>query len=210
MPLEPAALRLRRDRRPRTRRSTTRELVERRAARRRPPQRDRRARRREREGLEAVSRADRPGRPRPLGHEPRPQLRRARASSRWLCDARRGAARRASRARYPRARVTADFDELLADAELDAVVVATPVPTHYELAKQALEAGKHVFVEKPPAMRGGRDGGARRARRGARPRADARAPAPLPPRRAQAEGSSSTRASSATCSASTATARTSA
>ena len=36
---------------------------------------------------------------------------------------------------------------------LEAVVIATPVPTHYELAKQALEAGKHVFVEKPPAMR---------------------------------------------------------
>ena len=32
--------------------------------------------------------------------------------------------------------------------------IATPVPTHYDLAKQALEAGKHVFVEKPPAMRG--------------------------------------------------------
>jgi hypothetical protein len=36
---------------------------------------------------------------------------------------------------------------------VDAVVIATPVPTHYALAKQALEAGKHVFVEKPPAMR---------------------------------------------------------
>ena len=33
-------------------------------------------------------------------------------------------------------------------------MIATPVPTHYPLAKQALEAGKHVFVEKPPAMRG--------------------------------------------------------
>jgi predicted dehydrogenase len=42
---------------------------------------------------------------------------------------------------------------MLADDTLDAVVVATPVPTHYELAKQALEAGKHVLVEKPPAMR---------------------------------------------------------
>src|SRR5581483_3959089 len=56
-------------------------------------------------------------------------------------------------ARYPHARATASYDELLADDGLDAVVVATPVPTHYELAKQALEAGKHVFVEKPPAMR---------------------------------------------------------
>src|SRR6185312_7094431 len=56
-------------------------------------------------------------------------------------------------ARYPNARVTDDFEQLLADETLDAVVVATPVPTHYALAKQALEAGKHVMVEKPPAMR---------------------------------------------------------
>ena len=51
--------------------------------------------------------------------------------------------------------MTADFDELLADDELDAVVIATPVPTHYGFAKRALEAGKHVFVEKPPAMTAG-------------------------------------------------------
>ena len=38
--------------------------------------------------------------------------------------------------------MTADFDELLADPELDAVVIATPVPTHYELARRALEAGQ--------------------------------------------------------------------
>jgi predicted dehydrogenase len=55
--------------------------------------------------------------------------------------------------RYPNARATTNFGELLADDALDAVVIATPVPTHYALAKQALEAGKHVFVEKPPAMR---------------------------------------------------------
>jgi predicted dehydrogenase len=53
--------------------------------------------------------------------------------------------------RYPNAQVTADFDELLVD-EVDAVVIATPVTTHYELAQRALDAGKHVFVEKPPAM----------------------------------------------------------
>jgi predicted dehydrogenase len=41
----------------------------------------------------------------------------------------------------------------LADETLQAVVIATPVPTHHGLAKQALEAGKHVLVEKPPAMR---------------------------------------------------------
>jgi predicted dehydrogenase len=56
-------------------------------------------------------------------------------------------------ARYPNARVYADFDALLSDDSVDAIVIATPVPTHYELAKQALDAGKHVLVEKPPAMR---------------------------------------------------------
>jgi predicted dehydrogenase len=54
--------------------------------------------------------------------------------------------------RYPQARWASSFDEMLADPKLDAVVIASPVPTHYGLAKQALEAGKHVFVEKPPAM----------------------------------------------------------
>ena len=54
--------------------------------------------------------------------------------------------------RYPHARVTRDYDELLG-SDVDAVVVATPVPTHFELAKRALVAGKHVLVEKPPAMR---------------------------------------------------------
>jgi predicted dehydrogenase len=71
----------------------------------------------------------------------------------WLCDL--DQEHRASfAARYPRPRMTADYAEMLADPELDAVVIATPVPTHYALAKQALEAGKHVLVEKPPAMKG--------------------------------------------------------
>jgi predicted dehydrogenase len=70
----------------------------------------------------------------------------------WLCDAEE-APRREAAARYGRARVTGELDELLADDTLDAIVVATPVPTHYELARRALDAGKHVFVEKPPAMR---------------------------------------------------------
>jgi predicted dehydrogenase len=70
----------------------------------------------------------------------------------WICDI--DEARRTEyAARYPQARVTGSFDDLLDDADVDAVVIATPVPTHHALAKQALEAGKHVFVEKPPAMR---------------------------------------------------------
>jgi predicted dehydrogenase len=69
----------------------------------------------------------------------------------WLCDlSEENRARFAGR--FPDARMTADFDELLADDSVEAVVVATPVLTHFELAKRALEAGKHVFVEKPPAL----------------------------------------------------------
>jgi predicted dehydrogenase len=71
----------------------------------------------------------------------------------WLCDI--DDERRVDLAqRYPGARMTAEFDEVLADESVDAVVIATPVPTHHELAMRSLEAGKHVFVEKPPAMRG--------------------------------------------------------
>jgi len=75
------------------------------------------------------------------------------AELRWLCDASPDALERYG-ARYPQARTTTDLDEVLSDPELDAVVVATPAITHYELSKRALEAGKHVLVEKPPAMTG--------------------------------------------------------
>ena len=50
---------------------------------------------------------------------------------------------------YPNAKVTERYDDLLEDASLDAVLIATPVSTHFELCRRALEAGKHVFVEKP-------------------------------------------------------------
>ena len=70
----------------------------------------------------------------------------------WLCDASETLRNEFAR-RYPNARMTGDFAEMIAAADLDAVVIATPVPTHFPLAKAALDAGKHVFVEKPPAMR---------------------------------------------------------
>ena len=54
-------------------------------------------------------------------------------------------------AQYPAARQTDDFESVLADPEVDAVVLATPVHTHFELASAALRAGKHAFVEKPLA-----------------------------------------------------------
>jgi predicted dehydrogenase len=70
----------------------------------------------------------------------------------WVCDASESLRDEFSR-RFPHARVTGDFDEMAAADDVDAVVIATPVPTHYPLARVALESGKHVFVEKPPAMR---------------------------------------------------------
>jgi predicted dehydrogenase len=69
----------------------------------------------------------------------------------WLCDAS-DALREEFAHRYPNARVTGEFAEMIS-SDIEAVVIATPVPTHYPLAKAALESGKHVFVEKPPAMR---------------------------------------------------------
>jgi predicted dehydrogenase len=69
----------------------------------------------------------------------------------WLCDLSPDLLERFG-ARYPNARTTPRFDDLLDDEALQAVIVATPVATHYELARRALEAGKHVFVEKPPAL----------------------------------------------------------
>ncbi len=71
-----------------------------------------------------------------------------------VCDLDPGLRERAA-ARYPNARIFSDYDEMLRSGEVDAVVVATPVPTHYELGRRALEAGLHAFVEKPPAMRAG-------------------------------------------------------
>ena len=55
-------------------------------------------------------------------------------------------------ARFPAARTSARFQDVLDDPSVDAVVVATPVVTHAELARRALLAGKHVFVEKPLAL----------------------------------------------------------
>jgi predicted dehydrogenase len=68
----------------------------------------------------------------------------------WLCDASEEALERWGTA-FPSARTTSSLDDLLADESLDAVVVATPVPTHAELAERVLAAGKHCFVEKPLA-----------------------------------------------------------
>lgn len=68
----------------------------------------------------------------------------------WACD------RDASRLNrittlYPEVCRTADTEQVLNDPDLDAVIIATPVSTHFELARRSLDAGKHTFVEKPMA-----------------------------------------------------------
>jgi predicted dehydrogenase len=73
------------------------------------------------------------------------------AELRWICDESQEALDRWAPA-FPNTRSSRDLDELLSDAELDAVVVATHVPTHAALATRALASGKHCFVEKPLAQ----------------------------------------------------------
>ncbi len=65
-----------------------------------------------------------------------------------VCDKNPAALRRAQQT-YPGLCVTADTCDLLRSPEIDAIAVITPVWTHFDLAKAALESGKHVFVEKP-------------------------------------------------------------
>jgi predicted dehydrogenase len=70
----------------------------------------------------------------------------------WVCDASEEARQRLAPSLRD-ARVTGDLNDLLGDPELDAVALATPVPTHADLAARVLGAGKHCFVEKPLAER---------------------------------------------------------
>jgi predicted dehydrogenase len=69
---------------------------------------------------------------------------------RWLCDLDMAAREKLART-FPGARATGELSDLLEDPGLDAIVLATPVPTHAQLAVQVAEAGKHCFVEKPLA-----------------------------------------------------------
>jgi predicted dehydrogenase len=69
----------------------------------------------------------------------------------WCCDPSPDARQQVA-SRFPRARVTGDVADVLADESVEAVALATPVATHADLAVRALEAGKHCFVEKPLAQ----------------------------------------------------------
>lgn len=55
--------------------------------------------------------------------------------------------------RYPTVKITTDYQSILTDPNIDAVVIATPAHTHYDLSKAALSHGKHVLVEKPLTLR---------------------------------------------------------
>lgn len=68
----------------------------------------------------------------------------------WICDLDEDRLARFSR-RYPSVRPTMSIDDLIQDGELDAVLIATPVHSHHDLAIRALAMGKHTFVEKPLA-----------------------------------------------------------
>jgi predicted dehydrogenase len=72
------------------------------------------------------------------------------AELRWICDLDQARLDSIGR-RYPAVYKTRAYDDLLADPELEAIAIATPVSTHHPLAIAALQAGKHVFVEKPLA-----------------------------------------------------------
>src|SRR5689334_8056531 len=65
-----------------------------------------------------------------------------------ICDQSPAARARAQKA-YPNVKIISDPTEILTSPEIDAIAVITPVWTHFQLAKAALENGKHVFVEKP-------------------------------------------------------------
>ena len=68
----------------------------------------------------------------------------------WCCDLSQENRDRFA-AQYPQTRFTAELDELLADPAVDAVAVATSVPSHHAVGLAAIAAGKHVFIEKPLA-----------------------------------------------------------
>lgn len=69
-----------------------------------------------------------------------------------VCDSDNAALERMA-SQYPGIRVTSNFEDIVEDADIDAIVISTPAVAHYAQAKSALEHGKDVFVEKPLAVR---------------------------------------------------------
>lgn len=73
------------------------------------------------------------------------------AELRWICDVNEQTLDKAA-VQHPNIRTTTSLEDLWQDDSLDAVVIATIAPTHFEVAKQAIQAGKHVLVEKPMTL----------------------------------------------------------
>jgi len=73
------------------------------------------------------------------------------ADLRWVCDCNEQALERVAD-QYPAVKTTTNLEDLWEDASLDGVVIATIAPTHFDVAKQAILAGKHVMVEKPMTL----------------------------------------------------------
>ena len=70
---------------------------------------------------------------------------------RWVCDVSPASLDKV-RQQFPRVQTTTRLDDLLHDSTLDGIVIATIAPTHFDVARQALRAGKHVMVEKPMTL----------------------------------------------------------
>ena len=73
------------------------------------------------------------------------------AALRWCCDVSPASLEKV-RGVFPQVQTTTRLDDVLADPALDALVIATIAPTHYDVARRALLAGKHVLVEKPMTL----------------------------------------------------------
>ena len=68
----------------------------------------------------------------------------------WVCDMNENSLKSVLRP-YQSVKGTTDLNDILYDKDIDAVAIATPVFTHYDIAKKSLKNGKHVLVEKPLA-----------------------------------------------------------
>jgi predicted dehydrogenase len=74
----------------------------------------------------------------------------------WVCDLSEPRLEYISR-KWPGINTTKNYEDILGDSSIDAVVIATPVETHFDIAMAALNAGKHVFIEKPMTYRAEED-----------------------------------------------------
>ncbi|MDD5326959.1 MAG: Gfo/Idh/MocA family oxidoreductase [Phycisphaerae bacterium] len=75
-----------------------------------------------------------------------------RCNLKYVCDLNKKALA-AQKKSFPFITTTSELGDVLSDAEIDAVVIATEVPTHFEIARKALDAGKHTYVEKPLTLK---------------------------------------------------------